>query len=758
MPVYDSRSPAERAENQDPSDNVLRKDHASDRTFGNPQFLQDPDLDPDLSHNCLKLFFVLYSIGGLAWAVQAPVIVFLVFFPLFFLVILVRIAQLSRRPFVRVGKLAVAGDYEKALKIGMSRLHKHPEDFQTRLNVCTVVEILSFRYSPIPSGSPRPFLTLPNREAASNLSNVRDRSHFIDAIGESEARLNTPQSPNIADLRRMLFRLPRSGGSSSLHFPKQSCMEYPLMRRGLRTRILTTVLVFAASTALVSATESTTYRGVLMPAKGFTPIPEGGAPIHVTVEKSTDGSLKGRLRTMGVDAPLSKIEAVKNTIVLTGTIGPMPVTAELTHDGLELRGTVKALQFVFPVVPMPSDWIPRDPKPFNKITRQDWLADLAYLAEALPKNHKDWYSLIEEEDWRGEVAKAEKTISNSTPEAGLVALVELIAAGRDPHTWLRLSGQGPFKTAPVQVRWFPDGLYLTSAPREHQSLIGGLVVRIGNVTTEIALERLARLMAWDNPQWKRLRVAGLVPIPRLLHVLGLSDDPETLDLVVRDRKGKEDQTLTVAKGGRRRQIDWQEAFDVEAPLWLTHLEKPYWFTEMKENSALYLAYNQCESDPKMPFDEFVTSVMTRLRAGGIKRVVVDLRNNFGGNSNVIEPLLLSLGKHKIINQPDRLFVLIGPGTFSSAMLNAIQFETSTQATLVGEPTGGKPNQFGNISHRYLPNSGLSFPVSTKYFHLDPSDPASVTPKIPVVLKSSDFFSGRDPVLETVHGIPIESEP
>lgn len=137
-------------------------------------------------------------------------------------------------------------------------------------------------------------------------------------------------------------------------------------------------------------------------------------------------------------------------------------------------------------------------------------------------------------------------------------------------------------------------------------------------------------------------------------------------------------------------------------------------------------------------------------------MIIDLRNNFGGISNVIEPFMADLAAHKVINQPDHLFVLIGPSTFSSAMLNALQFGTTTRATLVGEPTGGKPNQYGNISTRYLPKSGLSMTISAKYFYLDPTDPQSVAPDVTVVLKSPDFFAGVDPVMQKVKSIRIKS--
>ncbi len=94
-------------------------------------------------------------------------------------------------------------------------------------------------------------------------------------------------------------------------------------------------------------------------------------------------------------------------------------------------------------------------------------------------------------------------------------------------------------------------------------------------------------------------------------------------------------------------------------------------------------------------------------------------------------------------------MLIGRGTFSSALLNAMELKDQTQATLAGEPTGGKPNHFGEVRTFTLPHSGLTVFHSTKYFVRVPGNPLSLEPdrRIPITFK--DFEAGTDPVLEAV---------
>jgi hypothetical protein len=68
----------------------------------------------------------------------------------------------------------------------------------------------------------------------------------------------------------------------------------------------------------------------------------------------------------------------------------------------------------------------------------------------------------------------------------------------------------------------------------------------------------------------------------------------------------------------------------------------------------------------------------------------------------------------------------------------------TEAILVGEPTGGKPNAPGDALAFSLARSGLEVFYSTKLWRITEGDPPWIAPDITVQLSSTDFFSGRDP--------------
>ena len=132
-----------------------------------------------------------------------------------------------------------------------------------------------------------------------------------------------------------------------------------------------------------------------------------------------------------------------------------------------------------------------------------------------------------------------------------------------------------------------------------------------------------------------------------------------------------------------------------------------------------------------------------------EKFIFDIRLNGGGNSSIAESLIDELKDNEQINQKGKLYVCIGRNTFSSAILNAITLRKQTDAIFIGEPTGGKPNHYGEVRNLILPNTGLTISYSTKYFKETEGNEPSFYPDIEIELSSADFFARRDPVLEEI---------
>lgn len=96
-----------------------------------------------------------------------------------------------------------------------------------------------------------------------------------------------------------------------------------------------------------------------------------------------------------------------------------------------------------------------------------------------------------------------------------------------------------------------------------------------------------------------------------------------------------------------------------------------------------------------------------------------------------------------------LCVLVGPATFSSAMLFANAVRQGGLGTLIGEPTGEPPNSAGEVMPFRLERSGLAGQVSSARFVLDADTAAfhrGVQPHVLVAPTRDDVAAGRDPAM------------
>jgi hypothetical protein len=88
--------------------------------------------------------------------------------------------------------------------------------------------------------------------------------------------------------------------------------------------------------------------------------------------------------------------------------------------------------------------------------------------------------------------------------------------------------------------------------------------------------------------------------------------------------------------------------------------------------------------------EFADKVYTALETTEARNIVIDFRENFGGNFFIGLLLAANLVALDTIDWKEGVYVLISGKTFSAAMSNAAQFVSILNARLVGEPTGANP--------------------------------------------------------------------
>lgn len=390
------------------------------------------------------------------------------------------------------------------------------------------------------------------------------------------------------------------------------------------------------------------------------------------------------------------------------------------------------------------------PKKAGGITPQQWREDLAFLAAELPKRHKNLFFKLTEDQWKQKVKALDDAIPNLTEAGVLAGLLELTASIGDQHTGIGNYGSKSLTPLPVACHWFSDGIFVVGAAEEYRDVVGCRVEKIGNIAVEEACDKLTKLFVSESESSKRNMAPQFLMVPQFLKALGIIPSDEVVSVSLRDAKGKVNP-VEVRPAESPASVKFVRALDdsqAVPPISVKNPGLPYWAEYVEYGDMVYFQYNQCADSPNKPFAEMRSELEKLLGEHKDARLVVDLRQNGGGNSMILDPFIAWLKGNKDLNRKGRLFVIVGRRTFSSAILNAASLRKDTESILVGETTGASANHYGEVKTFDLPNSRLMVTYSTKYFRLSETD-GPIVPDIPAELSFRDYMKGIDPALEAI---------
>jgi C-terminal processing protease CtpA/Prc len=133
----------------------------------------------------------------------------------------------------------------------------------------------------------------------------------------------------------------------------------------------------------------------------------------------------------------------------------------------------------------------------------------------------------------------------------------------------------------------------------------------------------------------------------------------------------------------------------------------------------------------------------------IKRIIIDLRHNGGGDFFVGLALAWGLIVVDSLDWQKGMYVLIGRQTFSAAMSNAAQYRQILNATLVGEPTGANPVGYQDADTFNLPHSGWKVMYSKRLYKFQDKASDGVQPDINIPLEWNAYKMGEDNQLDWI---------
>ncbi|MDZ4861286.1 MAG: hypothetical protein SGI88_20125 [Candidatus Hydrogenedentes bacterium] len=376
------------------------------------------------------------------------------------------------------------------------------------------------------------------------------------------------------------------------------------------------------------------------------------------------------------------------------------------------------------------------------LTKEQWHEDVAYFARELPARHKNLYHRISQEEFERDVAALDAAIPSLENHEIVIGMQKITAKIGDGHTGVRMPQA--FAIYPIAAFWFGDELRVTRAAPAYKDAVGARIVKIGDVDIGEVQKRLLTVICQGENEWYVMSASPSFMLrPEVLHALEIVPELNRASFTFASEDGKQFALDIVPVAADPAMNARMVTLGQEEPLFRKKPGEAFWFTYLPETDTVYANFRKYDSlveDARKLF-ELVDSNPT-------KRLVIDLRQNGGGDFWKGRLNLLSgIKKRPELNQKGNLFVLIGRRTFSAAMVNAIDFKKDTNAILVGEPIGERPNSYSENDEMTLPNSGIVVSYSTRYYKFLDEDAPAVMPDQRIDPAWEDFKAGRDPVLD-----------
>lgn len=396
----------------------------------------------------------------------------------------------------------------------------------------------------------------------------------------------------------------------------------------------------------------------------------------------------------------------------------------------------------------------------KKSEAEKWREDLRFMADEMVKRHRNLFHTMRREQFEDAVKKLDARIPSLERHQIIVEMARIVAMVCDGHTNIAPTRDAKigFRTLPIKLYFFKDGIFIRAAMREHVGIVGAKVIKIGDTKIEDAYKAASEIVGKDNEMDAKFFAPFLLTMPEVLHALNIITDMEEAKFVV-EINGQQ-KVVTLKPYGAAEMMspetdtswmakeNWVDVRENKTPLWLKDPQNKFWFEYLADSKTVYAQFNQVSNKENETVEAFAERLQTFIASNAVERLILDLRLNRGGNGGLNRSLLRAIIKSDKIDKQGKFFAIIGRSTWSAAQFLVNDLERYTNVIFVGEPSGGKVNSYGDSTRIILPNSGITVRVSTLWWQEDERDKRQWTsPKVAAELSLEDYRKGNDPAFD-----------
>ena len=341
----------------------------------------------------------------------------------------------------------------------------------------------------------------------------------------------------------------------------------------------------------------------------------------------------------------------------------------------------------------------------------------------------------------------------------LYQLKKLIATLKDAHTSISIPVENYVR---IGFEVFYESGYpvyrVSYLPTKYEYAMFSALEGINDLSIYQVIDRLKPYLSYENDYWLASLLSGdgypgYLACTDLLLVAGVIENAdEPIRYRLRNPSGF---PITL----KLESCELDKFQDLETTGWTHYIAYPeiygnddtqyYHYKMIPEADILYVRFNEFTPMTDYPILNFGNDILREARdAGGVKKLVVDLRRNPGGSQTLGFPEFITVLQRL---DAEQIYVLIDHGTFSCAILMASQIKVKIpDAIFVGTPAGQPPNFYGGMydGDYTMPHSEIICRIPTAYYRTIPDyEYDALMPDVPVYPTIEDFADGIDTILE-----------
>jgi len=332
--------------------------------------------------------------------------------------------------------------------------------------------------------------------------------------------------------------------------------------------------------------------------------------------------------------------------------------------------------------------------------------DLKYLLTQLENIHPNPFLYISKEEFSNDLKKLAS--KQREKKEFLLELMHVFSKIKDSHTRVKgiskvLSG----KTYPIRFKNLSNSYYIYAIEKRMKEYMGYKLVSINGLSVSKVVEKFRGIITHENDITLSNAIEQWIYEPDMLEYLRIVGKDQKLEITIEKKENRRETISLVPTDTSEDQLYNPRVQNIINSKTLNP-KGIYWRKYFKDIATFYLQYNECEDISK---DEIV-KLIEEVKDSNSKYVVVDLRNNMGGSSTILDPFT----KYLFENQDKYIpVVFISNLTYSAAIINALNILDCKNSISIGTTTSGSPTKFGQTTTITLPNTGIDVVISTKSF-------------------------------------------